>query len=220
MPTAKLALEDLASTFGKAVIGPDEQPGKNVIILATDGEPNGCGEQNLPIEEVMKCAFGDINCLLDIAVELGYQKTLAAVYKAREQDIDVYVISLAGNLAGMQRLQKIANVGRGLAEDAAPGAEIFEPGNPDGLRQALQSILGGALTCQIALEGTLDVNNACDPRGKVEINGVPLECDGPNGWRPVDEHTIELLGTSCDDWLVNEAAMLHARFPCDVVRPD
>ena len=129
------------------------------------------------------------------------------------------MISLAEGLKSAEELQKIANVGIGLPEDASPGAEIFEPLDPAALRDTLEQIIGGKVGCQVKLQGELSVDRACDSHGFVELNGESLPCDDPDGWRIIDERHIELVGAPCDQWLSEPSAMVHARFPCAVVRP-
>jgi hypothetical protein len=41
----------------------------------------------------------------------------------------------------------------------------------------------------------------------------------PNGWHLVDESTIELVGDTCTNFLVNTPEMLHATFPCSAFTP-
>jgi hypothetical protein len=163
----------------------------------------------------------DPDCLVRLITEIGNQGTLQAAIDAQTKRIDTYVLSLAPaeDVDYATHLQKVANVGRGLAEDATPPAPVYAPTDPAALRAQLQEIVGGALTCLVRLQGTLDVARACDPRGVVQLNGENLACDGPNGWRAVDETTIELVGGACDQWLTDDQAQLHARFPCDVIRP-
>jgi hypothetical protein len=71
--------------------------------------------------------------------------------------------------------------------------------------------------------------------GTVEQDGVALPCceaaaggmrcagaatSAPDGWRLSDAHSIELLGGACAKFLLSSDAVLDARFPCEVFRPD
>jgi hypothetical protein len=173
----------------------------------------------------MKCApdpnfpLPDPMCLQNALGTFGYQESLDAAYVAREAGAYLYVISLAAGLADQMELQKIANVGLGLAEEATPGAEIFEPLDPAALRQTLRNLIGGMIGCQVKLEGKLSVEKACDTYGIVELNGETLGCDEPDGWQVIDAEHIQLNGAACDTWLGGTTAQIHAKFPCDVIRP-
>jgi hypothetical protein len=57
------------------------------------------------------------------------------------------------------------------------------------------------------------VGDACS--GTVELDGEPLECDGADGWRLVDESHVELVGDACARF--RDSAMVSAEFPCDVI---
>lgn len=228
-PTAE-AMAAVVAKLQAAGAAPDSDVGVQIILLVTDGEPNGCGAISItdPAQLMMCIMTGPIplpvpdpDCLIRLLTEIGNQGTLKAALDAQAKGIDTYVLSLAPaqDVDYAAHLQKVANVGRGLAEDAAPPAPVYAPADPAALRDALQEIVGGALTCQVRLKGTLDVARACDPRGIVQLNGADLACDGPDGWRAIDATTIELVGASCDQWLTDDQAQLHVRFPCDVIRP-
>jgi hypothetical protein len=88
--------------------------------------------------------------------------------------------------------------------------------------------------CHVALQGTVTVGQECS--GTVEQDGMALPCcqqtaqggvqcagsmtAAPDGWRLGDPHSIELLGAACAKFLLSSDAVLDARFPCAVFRPD
>jgi hypothetical protein len=193
-----------------------------IIILATDGEPNGC---NVAIAAALDCLMtGDLEaCAGDLLMQAAnaaatYDSTLAAVRTAKEKQIPVWVVSLAAGLNTIPDLQRTANIGAGLDENASPPATIYSPENPDDLTNTLTKLIGDVVDCTVALNGTLDVKRACE--GTVNMNGNPLECNGPDGWVPADNKHITLQGVSCATFKSDPAVFLDARFPCGVVQPD
>jgi hypothetical protein len=188
-----------------------------IIILATDGEPNGCNSPG-----ACNWAADWASCLGNLGAQLAaapatYETTLAAVRAAREKNIDVWVVSLADGLNNIPDLQRTANIGAGLDENASPGATIFSPQNPQDLTATLSQLIGDAVTCEIALAGSLDVNRACE--GRVQVNSTTLDCNSDQGWKVIDSSHIALQGPACDRFKSDPTVMLSATFPCDVVNP-
>jgi uncharacterized protein YegL len=186
-----------------------------IIILATDGEPNGCNSPG-----ACNWAADWAACLGSLGAQLAaapatYDTTLAAVRAAREKNISVWVISLADGLNNIPDLQRTANIGAGLAEDASPGATIYSPQNPDDLTTTLTQLIGDAVSCDITLNGTLDVSRACE--GLVQVNSETLDCNSDQGWKAIDGSRIALQGTACERFKSDPTVMLNATFPCDVV---
>ena len=200
--------------------GPQEKP--PIVILATDGEPNGCNEA---IAQAANCAAAadPFACLGDLAGQAvvaaaTYESTLMAVRTAKEKQIPVWVISLAAGLNTVPDLQRTANIGAGLDENAMPAAPIYSPENPDDLTNTLTQLIGDVVDCTVALNGTLNVARACE--GVVNMNGAPLECGSADGWQPVDGKHIALQGAACAMFKSDPSVYLEARFPCDVIQPD
>ena len=151
----------------------------------------------------------------------GYMRTLQAAHDAQAKGIKVYVLDLSDGGLNQAELQKVANVGVGLAEDASPPAQLYVPTDPAALATALETIIGGAATCSVALEGEItNMDLACSASSTVELTGEGIACNDPNGWRIVDATHIELVGEACTRWLTSTDASLNARFPCNVIRPD
>ena len=171
---------------------PDRTDDPTLFILATDGEPDTCEVPN-PQE--------------------GQGEAIAAVERAFGASIRTYIISVGSDISE-EHLQKMSNAGLGRV-DGDPDAPFWVAGDDDGLRAALQEIISGALDCRVELNGRIDPATACS--GNVELNGTPLECDGPNGWHVVDETHIELSGDACELFLDNATSVLRASFPCSVV---
>jgi hypothetical protein len=194
---------------------PDQQAQSRVyVILATDGAPN------------------DI-CVNGMGGDGSVQRqgVIAAVDRGAAAGITTWVISLANGDANLQtHLDEVAKHG----EPMNASARTFSPASPDELIMTLAGLLGGAVGCHIALNGTVTVGQEC--LGTVEQNGVALPCcqqsasgglscgkmpvASANGWRLSDPHSIELLGDACANFLLGPGALLNARFPCAVFKPD
>jgi len=169
----------------------DMDIGPQIVILATDGAPNGC-ETLTPTQ----------------------QQSLAAAMLGQSKGIKMFVISLAAPSGPLeQHLQQMANVG----DPTNPNAILYKPTAPAELSAALEQIIGGALGCDVALNGRV-TGNACV--GTVLLNSTPLTCNDPNGWVLADESHIRLQGTSCDEFKANTASIVTADFPCNVFVPD
>lgn len=174
---------------------PDDMSGPTYVLLATDGAPN----------EICLGASGDMPSLqLDASASV-----LEVTRDGVQMGMRMFVVSLAGDDARLrQHLEEVAAIG-------SPGQPPFEPAGKDELVETLRGIIGGA-TCQIALNGTIEADEACT--GTVTYNGEVLACNDPNGWRLVDDHTLQLTGTACETF-VGTRSVVHARFPCGVFVP-
>lgn len=178
----------------------DSDIGPQIVILATDGAPNGCD-------------FGAV------FAPPTQNESLAAAMIGQAKGIQMFVISLAApsNAPLQAHLQQMANVGAGM--DAATGnATLFAPTDPANLSLALEQIVAGALGCDVALNGRVAQGRECD--GTVTLNSTPLPCNDPNGWRLVAEDRIQLQGLACDEFKANTASMVNADFPCNIFVPD
>lgn len=82
---------------------PDANDGPQIVILATDGEPNSCGSG-----------------------ETNYQPSIDALMSSRQTGAQTYVISLADATGRFHdHLQQLADLGVGKS-----GAQLYEPGTP------------------------------------------------------------------------------------------
>jgi hypothetical protein len=175
-----------AVTDSLAASPPPEGP--TVYLLATDGAPNGCDEDDEAIDR---------------------QNSVQAVTRAFDLGIQTFVLGVSFDDA---HLQDLADAGQGVAS----GATLWTADSVPELEAALEQIVVGNIPCTVQLtDGVIDTSKACE--GQVELSGELLGCnDEQRGWRAVDGETIELLGSACVDWRVGDAA-LEARFPCYVV---
>jgi hypothetical protein len=188
----------------------DADPQPRYIVLATDGAPNDI------------CMGGQGGNGV-----LQQQGVLAAVDRAAAASMKTFVISLAGNDAALQtHLDQVADHG----DPNTPDAHTFNPETPEDLVNDIIGIVGGAVGCEIVLEGRVEVGKECS--GTVEMNGNRLPCcidDGsgfacdqtpmtdPDGWRLKDPSVVELVGQTCISFLeATGDTMLRAAFPCDI----
>ena len=93
----------------------------------------------------------------------------------------------------------------------------FSPMTKDELVMTLVTIVGGAIGCQVFLNGEVTPGMEC--KGFVEVNAKLLKCNDPDGWKLIDPSTIELTGQACMDFMASPDVMLKAGFPCGVFRP-
>jgi hypothetical protein len=208
-PTHKAMMRAVDSLIALRTMDPDAMNKPQYIILATDGQPNDI------------CVGGVGG---DVSVQQG--QVLAEVDRAKMAGITTYVISLAGNDTGLQgHLDEVARRG----DPMNPMARTFTPMTPQDLVNALLAIVGGAVGCEIFLNGMVREGAECS--GFVELNGAELPCceangasytcNGmatamPDGWILKTPSSIELIGPSCDLFLQNPDAQLRAGFPCGV----
>jgi hypothetical protein len=172
---------------------PDPSTDPTIFIIATDGEPDTCSQPN-PQE--------------------GQDEAIAATERAYVAGIRTFIISVGSGVSDAH-LQDMANAGLGRGA-GDPDAPFYRAGDDAGLRDTLQAIIGGELSCVVTLEGMIqDLEEACT--GRVELNGLTIPCDDPDGWRAVDETHIELQGEACDRLQSTPDATLEATFPCEVI---
>jgi hypothetical protein len=195
------ALNWLYDRLAPGVLEPDGERAPIYVIFATDGEPNSCdGMGTAPT----------------------FQGSEDAIARGRGLDITTYVVSLAQgadiNNTFAAHLQRLANLGAGLASSAMPGATLYSPQDPAALSRDLGTLLSATLGCSLPIRGnTVDVAKQCDG-SSVTLNGVALVCQDPNGWS-VDStgRTLVLAGTACAEFMNDAAVQGHATFPCDVL---
>lgn len=169
------------------------------VVLATDGAPNdrcmgdsGGGGGGNDFDEVTAGRVIDV-------VGAGVTK-----------GVKLLVISLAGGDDDLQsHLEEVAEL-------SGTGYEPFVPSTRDELINTMQELIGGA-GCQVVLQGTVPLDQACT--GEVTLNGNPLLCDDDNGYRLIDERTVQLEGEACTAFLSADS-FVNARFPCGVFSPD
>jgi hypothetical protein len=167
----------------------DRDIGARFVIYCTDGEPNSCENGSAAIDPKARKAVVD-------------QVTAAA-----QTGTKTYVISIAVNDNMRQHLTDVAKAG-------ATGSSAFSPTSKDDLAKVITQIVSGSIGCNLKINNSVTPGKEC--LGYVELNSQPLTCNDPNGWKLTDPTHIKLLGTACDSFLYNPAAIVNAGFPCDV----
>jgi hypothetical protein len=201
-PTDKAMMRAVDDLIAIRPTNPDELRKPQYIILATDGQPN---------DICVGGVGGDGN-----AQKMG---VIAQVDRASMEGIKTFVVSLAGGDMGLQaHLDEVARHG----DPMNPMARTYSPETPEELVTQLATLVGGAVGCDVMLNGTVMAGLEC--RGTVTMNGIEIPCcEGgncagtpPSGWRLKDASTIELVGNNCIDFLTAQSATLNAGFPCGV----
>jgi hypothetical protein len=189
-PTHK-ALTQVVDGLLEQTASPDANLQPQYIVLATDGEPN----------ELCANASG-VN---------PQEEVIAQVTRAADENIKTFVISLAGDDAAlMNHLVAVAEAGK-------TNNPPFSPMNKQDLVSTLGQIIGGAVGCEVFLNGKVMAGQECG--GNVNVNGAPLACGDPNGWALRDASTLVLQGEACTKFLNDPYSMLTADFPCGTFSP-
>src|SRR6185312_16593947 len=162
-----VALGALAQHIGANSSSSSTSP--RYVVLATDGEPNLCDwHDGIPSNAQFR------------------QNAIDAVKRMAAAGVEVFAISLAGDDPNLQDyLEQVAAAG-------GTGQHAFTPMNESDLGAALAKIVGGAVSCSVALTGSVQAGKECS--GQVKLNGAALPCGGADGWRLKDAHSIELVG--------------------------
>ena len=165
--------------------------GPKGIVLATDGEPDTCEQPN-PQE--------------------GQPESLAAAELAFSLGITTYIISV-GDDVGADHLQEMANVGVGKAPDDAMPAPYYQALDAMQLVDAFEEIIGNFVSCELLIEGEVDLEQACE--GTVLLDGVELECGVD--WDITSPTTLELMGAACATLQDGGDHMVDASWPCGAI---
>jgi hypothetical protein len=157
-----------------------------IIVLATDGLPNSCNGGDTQNESV------------------------TAAKNAYTAGIRTFVLGIAGVNDGF--LQNMANAGQGVPA-GQPNAKYFTANSPQALQDAFQQIIGGVVSCELNINGTVDVEQA--KGGSVMLNGMQLTYG--TDWEVVNQSTIKLVGNACDTLKNTPNPQVQASFPCGAV---
>jgi hypothetical protein len=168
-------------------------PGRKVIVLATDGEPDLCED-------------GDDEMG-------GRERSVEAVQAAFTAGVTTFVISV-GDQVGEDHLRELANLGQGLPADD-PMDRFYRAADATSLAQAFEDIVNGVRSCTFALDGMVTGDGS---DGTVTVDGTPVIKDDPNGWRLNGPSEVELLGTTCDLVKMGDHS-IDVSFPCGVIVP-
>jgi hypothetical protein len=178
----------------------DQVVGEQFVVLATDGLPNGCMEsfsvpdEQGPIDQVSAAAQRNIKTYV-----IGVAATVDVAAK------DGGATAAPGGSA-QAYLDKLASFG-------GTNKMAFSPSTKDDLVAAITEIIGGAVGCSVQLNGKVVPGQECS--GTVNLNSVPLACNGADGFKLVTESEIELQGSACEKFKKDPMAIVNAKFPCE-----
>jgi hypothetical protein len=165
-------------------------PGRKVIVLATDGVPDTCADP-------------DGN---------GQDLSLSAAQAAFADGITTAIISV-GDQVNQDHLQQMANVGAGLPAEGSTKAPYYQALDSQQLLAAFNEILGNVRTCQFKIEGR--IKDIYASQGKVVLDGQTLSYG--TDWKLSGDSTLEILGTPCQTILAGGDHTLAASFPCQAI---
>jgi hypothetical protein len=106
----------------------------------------------------------------------------------------------------------MANAGAGV-QAGQPNAKYYVSNTPADLTTAFNSIIGGVVSCELMINGSVDPNQAAG--GTVTLNGMTLQY--PTDWTLSGPSTIKLLGAACDTLKNSASPVVTATFPCGTV---
>jgi hypothetical protein len=174
------------ATVASFAANPPPMGSPPIIVLATDGLPNSCGGADTQAQSIQ------------------------AAKNAYTAGIRLFILGIAG--VNDSFLQSMANAGQGV-QPGQPNATYYTANSPQDLQMAFQQIIGGVVSCELSINGTVDVTQA--QGGTVTLNGTTLTYG--TDWDLVNGNTIRLLGAACDQLKSSPNPMVNATFPCGSV---
>ena len=178
------SIDQAVAEFAANPAPPDSPP---VIVLATDGLPNGCNG-------------GD-----------GEAASVAASGASFAAGVRLFVLAV-GNGINDSHLQKVANAGAGVTA-GQPDAKFYVANTPTELKTAFEDIIGGVTSCELSISGTIDEGQAMN--GNVTLNGMALQYG--TDWELVNGNIVRLLGQACTSLKSSSNPVVNASFPCGAV---
>lgn len=205
------ALEKVCSELPSRADALAQGKGNQYIILATDGNPNGC--PGVDFEED------------NLYPPNNFSAAEKAAQYCADKGITIFMLSLADEV-DQAHMQMMANIGAGTNS-----ATVYQPSDPAALTRDLNGLIQGTVSCQIKLDITRrDSRSVVDDQllqcgnngGSVSIyypdikQTKEIPC-GQDGWIMTDSEHIELQGQACEDFKNNPGSRLTAEFPCDSI---
>jgi hypothetical protein len=182
------AIDAVVADFGFNSPPSDSPP---IIVLATDGLPNACGNSTTPTQP----------------------QAIAAAANAFAHGIPLYVLSV-GNItaATSMHFQALANAGAGV-QPGQPNAVYYPATSPDQLTSALGTIVGGTIKSSCDLRLTTPIDPVLAPRSTATLDGMALAYNvdwtlDSNGFG------FHLVGAACTAIQASKDPQLDVAFPC------
>jgi hypothetical protein len=188
-PTA----DSIAATVAVAATS-DLTGGPKLLVLATDGAPGSCSPRT-----------GAATTEVESEVQKAFQKK-----------IQTFAISISTG-TDAAHMQRVANLGVGLAADSATPAPLYFADSQQQLKDAFSTILSEVpRSCVFALNGNVEREHA--DQGTVILAGQELSYGDEDGWVLKQADQVELVGAACEKIRAGEDA-LDISFPCAVFTP-
>jgi hypothetical protein len=163
----------------------------NYLVIATDGNPDTCKTPN---------GAGDEAKALSIAeAKAAYAKGVTS-----------FVIGISKFGADKDHLQRLALAGQNLPEGTAE-QKYYDVTNQAELVKAFNDVIFGVRSCTFDLDAKITREAA--PKGNVTVDDAAKDFEAPDGWRLVDDDTIEFVGAACKA-IKEGAGRVKATFPC------
>jgi hypothetical protein len=177
-----------------------------VVILVTDGEPNGCElkfKQNAEGQGGMPELEGD------------YEGPVKQVTDAAKNGIKTYVVGIDTSIAGSP-----VEVGPHLDTLAQIGSDnkikkAFLPANQQELASTLTNLMIKA-NCEVELNQ--EIVEGKEGEGTVTLNSEKLEFNSPDGFIVAKSKFLTLQGKACEKLSKSDNVDLSAVFPCEVIK--
>jgi hypothetical protein len=168
-----------------------------IIVLATDGLPDTCADADPP----------------DAGRQAAANATsVAAAQRAFTAGIKLFFLFVGNDAAG-NHPQEMANAGAGQPVGTG-NAKFYVATNPAQLSTAFDEIIGGVLSCDLALNGEVDPTEAMT--GTVTLNGRTLTY-GTEWTVDNNRTTLHILGGACNTLKATPNATVDAEFSCGAV---
>jgi hypothetical protein len=203
-------------------------PGKTAVILATDGAPN-CNSNatcsadlcELNLDQVsfpngpvcvapVNCcdpkvvANGPSSCVDDLA-------TIEILSELQAAAIPTYIVGLPGVGALSDVLNRMADAG-GTARTGS--LRYYEVSDSQSLADTLRQIaINLSVSCTISLSQS-PPNWA---QVKVYFDSIEVPTDTVNGWKQIDDHTLQITGTSCDQLMNGNVFQVQVTADCPTI---
>lgn len=207
-----------------------ELEGPKIIVLATDGLPDSCdcpnyNNQGPPPATCRDVAQGGddpeanwvergdppVRMPPSAAEQYDVIQEAKRIYEELGIVVHVVDVSTPDDPTLRAHLTEVATAAHG---------EIYDGTRPSGLIDAFRTIIDGARSCVIDLQGEILAGK--EDQGTVTLDGVQLELlpDGVgDGWKLNSSSQLELVGEPCD--LIKSGQHdIDIDFPCDVFIPD
>jgi hypothetical protein len=186
--------ESLTEVYQEMIANPGPPDSPPIIILATDGEPFLCPDNDQGTNAQARA---------------NVVSTAQASYAA---GIRVFVLGLSVSSATDDHLQQVANAGVG--QDPVTGTAPYYPAdNPTALADAFAAIIGGVVSCDLTLDGDISPDQAA--AGTVILNGTTLMYG--TDWTLVGTNVIHLEAAACMALQQSTNPTVTANFPCGAV---